>query len=113
MKSTLLLASIGLLAAAASATALGADSAAAQSSASASARCTNEAQARRDERSDDACARGMQTVSHAAGPGDAAYGWRYFTDPAEHRAVVISPQGEYYLSRGKDLSLVARTQPGS
>lgn len=112
MKPTLLFASIGVLAAAASASALGASGAPAGAGVSASARCTSDAPARRDDRSAGACASGMQAVPHDAGPGDAAYGWRYFTDPAAHRAVVISPQGEYYYSRGKGLSLVAMTQPG-
>lgn len=113
MKSTLVLASIGLLAAAASAASPGASGAQADTGVSASTRCTNDASSRRHDRSGGACAFGMQTVPHSAAPGDAAYGWRYFTDPAAHRAVVISPKGEYYYSRGKGLSLVAVTQPGS
>lgn len=56
---------------------------------------------------------GMQVVANGAGQGEPGYGWRYFSDPAEHRAVVISPQGEYYLSRGKGLRLVAATQRGA
>lgn len=54
---------------------------------------------------------GMQAASTAAGPGEPGYGWRYFSDPAAGRAVVISPQGEYFVSRGKGLALVAVTQP--
>lgn len=50
---------------------------------------------------------GMQVVSNLAGPGEPGDGWRYFSDPAAARAVVISPQGEYYLNRGKGLRLVA------
>jgi len=57
--------------------------------------------------------RGMQAVPTSAGPGEPGHGWRYFTDPAVHRAVVISPQGEYYYSRGKGPVLVAVTQPAS
>ncbi|HOM13346.1 MAG TPA: hypothetical protein PLB41_08510 [Rubrivivax sp.] len=113
MKPTLLLATIGVLAAAASASALGAGGAPAPAGVWASAHCSGDAPAHRDDRSAGACTRGMQAVPHSAGPGDAAYGWRYFTDPAAHRAVVISPQGEYYYSRGKGLWLVAMTQPGS
>lgn len=56
---------------------------------------------------------GMQVVPTAAGPGQAGHGWQYFSDPAAHRAVVISPQGEYFLSRGKGMRLVAVTQPQS
>lgn len=56
---------------------------------------------------------GMQVVPTTAGAGQAGDGWRYFSDPAAHRAVVISPQGEYFLSRGKGMRLVAVTQPQS
>ena len=55
----------------------------------------------------------MQVVPTTAGAGQAGEGWRYFSDPAAHRAVVISPQGEYFLSRGKGMRLVAATQPQS
>ena len=51
----------------------------------------------------------MQPVAHNAGPGERAHGWRYFSDPATYRAVVISPDGDYYLSRGKGLRWVAGT----
>ena len=53
---------------------------------------------------------GMQPVAHNAGPGERAHGWRYFSDPATYRAVVISPDGDYYLSRGKGLRWVAGAQ---
>ncbi|HEX6017125.1 MAG TPA: hypothetical protein VFZ28_03400 [Burkholderiaceae bacterium] len=99
MKSALLLASIGMLAAAVSTSSLGGE---------------------RDHRHDRAHAEsgrtgsgGMQTVPTSVAAGEPGYGWRYFTDPAAHRAVVISPQGEYYYSRGKGLVLVAVTQPVS
>lgn len=49
---------------------------------------------------------GMQVVVNGAGPGEASYGWRYFSDPGALRAVVISPQGDYYFSRGKGLRWV-------
>lgn len=49
---------------------------------------------------------GMQAVPNGAGPGQASYGWRYFSDPDARRAVVISPQGDYYFSRGKGLRRV-------
>ena len=57
--------------------------------------------------------RGMQVVRTAARPGQPGHAWRYFSDPAAGRAVVISPQGEYYFNGGKGLSLVAVTQPRS
>ena len=57
--------------------------------------------------------RGMKEVLAQAGPGEPGHGWRYFADPEARRAVVISPQGEYFHSRGKGLSLVSVTQPGS
>ena len=41
-----------------------------------------------------------------------AHGWRYFSDPATDRSVVISPQGDYYLNRGSGLRWVAGTQIG-
>jgi hypothetical protein len=53
--------------------------------------------------------RGMQAVTHHAGPGEPGHGWQYFSDPAAHRAVVIGPQGQYYVSRGKGLRPVAAT----
>lgn len=56
---------------------------------------------------------GMQVVPTTAGAGQPGNGWRYFSDPQAHRAVVISPQGEYFLSRGKGLRLVAVTAPQS
>lgn len=56
---------------------------------------------------------GMQVVPTTAGPGEAGHGWQYFSDPAAHRAVVISPQGDYFLSRGKGMRRVAVTQPHS
>lgn len=56
---------------------------------------------------------GMQPVATAAGAGQAGDGWRYFSDPAAHRAVVISPQGDYFLSRGKGMRLVAVMQARS
>ncbi|MCC6195253.1 MAG: hypothetical protein IT518_12355 [Burkholderiales bacterium] len=50
---------------------------------------------------------GMHQVMHSAGQGEPGHGWQYFSDAAQHRAVVISPQGDYYLSRGKGLRWVA------
>lgn len=53
---------------------------------------------------------GMQPVLTSAGPGEPGHGWHYYTDVPAGRAVVISPQGEYFLSRGEGLRLVAVTQ---
>lgn len=55
---------------------------------------------------------GMNPVHHNAGPGERGYGWQYFSDPAARRAVAISPQGDYYYSRGKGLRWVAAAQTG-
>ena len=56
--------------------------------------------------------RGMKEVPAQAGPGEPGHGWRYFADTEARRAVVISPQGEYFHSSGKGLHLVSVTQPG-
>lgn len=53
---------------------------------------------------------GMQAVNHTAAAGEPGHGWRYFSDAQAHRAVVISPGGDYYYSHGKGLRLVARTR---
>lgn len=55
----------------------------------------------------DATDQGMREVVNGASEGEPAYGWRYFADAGEHRAVVISPQGDYYFSRGKGPRWVA------
>ena len=52
----------------------------------------------------------MQAVEHDTTPDGRAYGWRYYSDPTTQRAVVISPQGDYYYSRGKGLHWVAAEQ---
>ena len=56
---------------------------------------------------------GMQAVANNAAAATPGHGWRYFTDPVASRAVVISPQGDYYYSRGKGLSWIAAEQSGS
>lgn len=56
---------------------------------------------------------GMQAVPHNAGPGEWGHGWQYFSDPVARRAVVISPQGDYYYSHGKGLRWVAAAQRGA
>ena len=61
-------------------------------------------------RSADGFDHGMQAVPNDAGPQERAHGWRYFSHPEARRAVVISPQGDYYLSRGKGLRWVAGAQ---
>lgn len=55
----------------------------------------------------------MQPMPNAASPGERAHGWQYFCDPVERRAVVISPQGDYYLSQGRGLRWVAGAQTSS
>lgn len=93
MKSTVLIAAIALLTGTVGASLFAADRDHAASAAAA-----------------DGYDHGMQVVANAARPGEAAYGWRYYCDPATHRAVVISPQGDYYLSRGEGLRWVVKTQ---
>lgn len=53
---------------------------------------------------------GMQAVANDAAASTPAHGWRYFSDPQARRAVVISPQGDYYYSRGQGLQWVAAEQ---
>ena len=53
---------------------------------------------------------GMQMVAHDAAANAPGHGWRYFSDPSTPRAVVISPQGDYYYSRGKGLRWIAAEQ---
>ncbi|MBK7060198.1 MAG: hypothetical protein IPI03_23280 [Rubrivivax sp.] len=42
----------------------------------------------------------LQVVSNTSLPGQASYGWQYFSNSRAAHAVVISPSGEYFLSRG-------------
>ncbi len=42
----------------------------------------------------------MHVVPNRSQPDDPSYGWQYYSDPRVVRAVVISPAGEYFLSRG-------------
>ena len=42
----------------------------------------------------------LQVVSNTSLPGQVSYGWQYFSNPRAAHAVVISPSGEYFLSRG-------------
>ena len=94
MRRTPRLTAIALLAAAISAPGLAGDREPAHKNAS-------------DKRTPDGFDHGMQIVPHSAGPNAPGQGWRYFSDPATRRAVVISPQGDYYFSRGKGLRWVA------
>ena len=55
----------------------------------------------------------MQTVPTRVSAQEPGHGWQYFSDPATQHAVVISPQGDYYFSRGKGLQWVAAALSGS
>lgn len=55
----------------------------------------------------------MRPVPTSVSAQESGYGWQYFSDPATHHAVVISPQGDYYFSRGKGLHWVASAQSGT
>lgn len=54
---------------------------------------------------------GLQAIAHAAQTGEPGHGWRYFADARHGRAVVISPGGDYFYSRGKGLDLVYPVSP--
>lgn len=54
----------------------------------------------------------MQMVPTRVSAQEAGHGWQFFSDPATHHAVVISPQGDYYFSRGKGLHWVAADLSG-
>jgi hypothetical protein len=49
---------------------------------------------------------GMRAVVTGTKSGQPGYGWRYFADAREGRAVVISPGGDYFYSQGNGLALV-------
>ena len=51
-------------------------------------------------------AKGMQVVAVAPAPGEPGHGWQYFSDAHKGRAVVISPNGDYFYSRGDGMKLV-------
>ncbi len=55
----------------------------------------------------------MHAVPNDSSPGERAYGWQYFSDPVAYRAVVISPQGDYYYSHGKGLRWIAAAPAGA
>lgn len=54
---------------------------------------------------------GMQAIVVTPKAGEPGHGWRYFSDARRARAVVISPAGDYYYSRGQGLQLVYRSNP--
>jgi hypothetical protein len=49
---------------------------------------------------------GMTPVTNHAGPGQPGEGWKYFSDVSARRAVVIDPEGDYFLSKGKGLKQI-------
>ena len=56
-------------------------------------------------------ASGMQAVATSPKAGAPGHGWQYFSDARKARAVVISPHGDYYFSRGDGLQLVYESAP--
>lgn len=56
-------------------------------------------------------ASGMQAVAVSPKAGEPGHGWQYFSDARQARAVVISPNGDYYHSRGHGLQLVYKSAP--
>jgi len=54
---------------------------------------------------------GMQAVAVSPQAGEPGHGWQYFTDLRQVSAVVISPNGDYYYSRGHGLRLVYTSAP--
>lgn len=48
----------------------------------------------------------LQVVSNTSLPGQSSYAWQYFSNPRAAHAVVISPSGEYFLSRGDGLKQI-------
>lgn len=58
-------------------------------------------------------ASGMQAVAVAPKAGEPGHGWQYFSDARQARAVVISPAGDYYYSRGEGLQLVFKSTSGA
>lgn len=56
-------------------------------------------------------AAGMRAVAVTPKAGEPGHGWKYFSDPREACAVVISPNGDYYYSRGEGLQLVFKSKP--
>ena len=102
------IASIALLSAALSAPVLAADNDPEQAQDSAAQQAAEKPSPLR--RAGDIFDHRMKPVANGAAANTPGHGWRYFSDPAARRAVVISPQGDYYFSRGKGLRWVAAEQ---
>jgi hypothetical protein len=68
---------------------------------------------RKTSREDRQQASEMQAVPVAAKDGEPGHDWQYFSDARMSRAVVISPGGDYYYSRGAGLQVVYRASPGA
>lgn len=62
------------------------------------------------ERAADATTHGergaLAVVPNVAAADEPGHGWQYFSDAGHRRAVVVSPEGVYYLSRGKGMRQV-------
>ena len=58
-------------------------------------------------------ASGLRAIAVSAKAGEPGHGWRYFSDPRQARAVVISPNGDYHYSRGQGLQLVFKAAPAA
>jgi hypothetical protein len=56
-------------------------------------------------------ASGIQVVAVSPKAGEPGHGWQYFSDARKARAVVISPNGDYYYNRGDGLQLVYESAP--
>lgn len=48
----------------------------------------------------------LAVVPNVAAADEPGHGWQYFSDAGHRRAVVVSPEGVYYLSRGKGMRQV-------
>lgn len=55
----------------------------------------------------------MHTVPTRVNAQEPGFGWQYFSDPVTDQVVAISPQGDYYFSRGKGLHWAAAAQSGA
>lgn len=64
---------------------------------------------RRDPKDHRRAASGMQAISVSPKVGEPGHGWQYFSDARKARAVVISPNGDYYYSNGEGLRLVFKS----
>ena len=53
----------------------------------------------------------MKAVAVSPKAGEPGHGWQYFSDARKARAVVISPNGDYYYSRGDGLQLAYKSAP--